>query len=207
MKSIYFLRYFFSFGCFLVIIMYVVMGVGFLLNIFLGMGTFDQLLFSGIGESTTKLTYAMGGNEVETAMASVDVKISHISSDNIYLKILGFVNLSIMALFSVFTLKYLSSLFYNFSEVDTWGGYFTRENYSVIRRIAFLTLGATSYALLVNSIFSWVLIKDLTVFGESFQLNPDVSGLTSLVTVLVLFGAARIFKAAIEMKEEAGLTI
>ena len=207
MKSIYLLRYFFSFGYLMVIIMYVAMGIGLLANIFLGMGTFDELLFSGIGISSTEVSYALVNNVAETVTASVDVKIGHLSSENIYMKIFGFINLSVMSFFSIFTLKLLSGLFYNLSEVNSWGGYFTKENYSIIRKIAFLTLGTTLYAFLINAIFSWILIKDLTVFGESFQLHPDVSGLTSLVTVLVLFGAAKIFKAAIKMKEEAELTI
>ena len=191
----------------MVIITYVAMGCGFLLNIFLGMDTFDQLIFSGIGVSSTDVSYVIGNNVVDSTTASVDIRVDHLVSDDIYMKLFGFINLSIMALFSIFTLKYLSSLFYNLSEVDSWGGYFTRENYSVIRKVAFLTLGTSLYALLRDSLFSWFLVKDFTVFGESFQLHPDVSSLTALVTVFVLFGAAKIFKAAIKMKEEAEHTI
>ena len=207
MKSIYFLRYLFSFNYFLVIVCAVGMGIAYLLNIFFGIGAFNPSWFDGVGEATTKLTYSIGGDAVEIAVKSVDVSIKNLSSDSIYMKIFGFVNFSIFILFAIFNLKYLSDLFYNLSEVSSWGGYFTKENHSFIRRIAFLTLGATLYAFLVNSIFTWVLIKDLTVFGESFQLSPSVSGLTSLITVLVLFGAARIFKAAIKMKEESEYTI
>lgn len=183
------------------------MGIGLLANIIFGMGTFDVLLFSGMGEATTELSYSLGGKLAEIATASVDIKINHIASDDTYVKIFGFVNLTVLSLLSYFTLKYLSSLFYNFSEVNSWGAYFTKENHLFIRRIAYLTLGGSLYVFLVNSIFSWFLVKDLTVFGESFQLQPDVSELASLITVLVLFGASRIFKAAIKMKEEAEHTI
>lgn len=207
MKSIYFLRYLFSFGYLIVIVMYVAMGCGFLLNIFLGMDTFNQLIFSGIGVSSTEVSYALGNSVAETVTASVDVKISHLSSENIYMKMFGFVNLSVMSFFSIFTLKLLSGLFYNLSEVNSWGGYFTGENYSFIRKIAFLMLGVSLYALLRDSIFSWFFIKDFRVFGESFQLHPSATSLTALVTVFVLFGAAKIFKAAINMKEEAEHTI
>jgi len=183
------------------------MGIGYLLNIFFGIGDLDLSWFYGLGEVTTNLSYSLGGDVVEAANASVDVRVGQLSSDNIYMKIFGFVNFSIFFLFSIFNTKYLSSLFANFSEVSSWGGYFTRENHLFIRRIAYLTLGGTLYAILINSLFSWVLIKDLTVLGESFQLHPDPSGLASLITVLVLFGAAKIFKAAINMKEESEYTI
>ncbi|MGZ2371079.1 hypothetical protein ACXR6G_14980 [Ancylomarina sp. YFZ004] len=207
MKSIYFLRYLFSFAYFMLIVIAVGMGVAYLLNIFFGIGNFHPSWFFGVGEATTNLTYSIGGDAVEIANASVDVGIRNLSSESIYMKIFGFVNFSILVMLAIFNFKYLSSLFYNFSEVDSWGGYFTRENYFFIRRIAYLTLGVTLYTFLTDSLFSWVLIKDLTAFGEPFQVNPSVSGFSSLVTVLVLFGAARIFKAAIEMKEEAEHTI
>ena len=207
MKSIFFLRYFFSFNYFLFIVFAVGVGIVYLLDLFFGIGSFHPSLFYGVGEASINLTYSIGGDAVEIANASVDVIIKNLSSESIFMKIFGFVNFSIIILYTIFSLKYLSSLFYNFSEVDSWGGYFTTENYSFIRRIAYLTLGATLYVFLIDSLFSWVLIKDLTAFGEPFQMNPSVLGLSSLITVLVLFGAARIFKAAIEMKEESEFTI
>ena len=207
MKSIYFLRYLFSFNYFLVIVCAVGMGIAYLLNIFFGIGTFHPSWFYGVGEITTNLTYSLGGELIEIAGASVDVGIKNLSSESLNMRILGFVNFSILVLFAIFNLKYLSSLFYNLSEVNSWGGYFTRENHSFILKIAYLTLGVTLYSFIVNSMFSWILIKDFTAFGERFYLNPSLSDLTSLVMVLVLFGASRIFKAAIKMKEEAEHTI
>ncbi len=207
MKSIYFLRYLFSFAYFLILVCAVGMGIAYLLNLIFGIGSFHPSWFYGVGETTTNLTYSLGGETVKIAKASVDVAIKNLSSESVNIRILGFVNFSILVLFAIFNFKYLSDLFYNLSEVNSWGGYFTRENYLFIRKIAYLTLGASLYSFIVNSIFSWVLIKDLIAFGEPFRVSPSAAELTSIITVLVLFGAAKIFKAAIKMKEESEYTI
>lgn len=52
-----------------------------------------------------------------------------------------------------------------------------------------------------------LLRSDLNLIGQSYDIKPDYSLLTEIVSVLLVFVFAEVYRVGIEMKEEAEHTI
>jgi hypothetical protein len=207
MKSIYFLRYFFSFCYFITIISLVFGGIGYLLNLFIDIDTMFEIPFSGVAHVKTNASFGLMGGESFLGEVEARVTINELVVKTLSYRLFALIDFSILITIAVFSLKYLTKLFGNLSDTDEWAGFFTRENYSFIKKVAALALIGTVYMLLRDVLFSWILLQDTVLFGEAIQFHPDGYSLSAFITVFTLFGAARIFKAAIEMKEESEFTI
>ncbi len=207
MKSIYFLRYFFSFCYLITIISLVFGGIGYLLNLFIDIDTMFEIPFSGATHVKTNASFGLMGDESFLGEVEARVTINELVVKTLSYRLFALIDFCILITIAVFSLKYLTKLFGNLSDTDEWAGFFTRENYSFINKVAALALIGTAYMLLRDILFSWILLKDTMLFGESVQFHPSIYNLSAFITVFTLFGAARIFKAAIEMKEEAEHTI
>ncbi|MRT91357.1 hypothetical protein [Ancylomarina sp. 16SWW S1-10-2] len=207
MKSINFLRLFFSILYFISILSFVVGGIGYLINLFFDIDSIFQIPFSGVAHLKTNAAYSLMGGDSFTGTVDASITIKELIPNTFSYKLVALIDFSILATLLVLSLKYLVSLFGNLSEAKEWTGFFIRENYSLIKKSAVLLLIGTIYGLLRQMIFSWVLLHDTMLLGKSIQFHPDRSNLSAFITVLILFAAARIFKAAIEMKEESEYTI
>lgn len=207
MKSIFFLRYFFSFCYFMAILSLVVGGIGHLINIFFGVETMFQIPFSGVASFDTTAAYELLGDVAYSGEVEGQIRFNQIVSTTIPYKIFGLVNTLISGTLIIYMLKYLTDLFGNFSEANKWGEFFTRENSKLLNKLPVLLLAALLYMFLVDVVFSWLFLKDFRILGEQFNFHPDFSALSAFITVFILFGVARIYKAAVEMKEEAELTV
>jgi len=207
MKSLFFLRYFFSFCYFMSILGLVVGGIGHLINIFFGVESMFQIPFTGVASFDTTASYELLGNALYDGDIEVKISLKEIVSKTIPYKVFGFVNTVINGVLVIYLLKYLTELFGNFSEANKWGEFFTRENSKLLNKLPLLMLSLVIYMLAVDVTFAWVLLKDFKILGEQLVFHPDLAMLSSFITVFVLFGVARIYKAAVEMKEESEFTI
>ena len=182
-------------------------GIGYILNLFFDMGSMFEIPYSGIAHITTNAAYSLMGGESFMGEVGARVTIYGLVTNTFPYRLFALINFSILMTGVVVSLKYLINLFGNFGEAKEWADFFTRANYNYIQKGAVLALIVTTYVLLRDYVLSWLLIHDTVLFGESTQFHPDRANLSAFITVFVLFGVARVFKAAIEMKEESEFTI
>ena len=185
----------------------IVGGIGYLVNLFFDIGPMFQIPFSGRAFVDTDVAYNLLAGDSYLGKANVTITIQEIVSKSFGYKLFGLLNFSILITISILFLKNLAEFFGNLSEVKEWTEFFTRENYKNLKSLAVLYLIASVYQLIPNVLFSWFLVRDVSLLGSKLQFHPHSSNLWDFVSVFILFGVARIYKAAIEMKEESEYTI
>ncbi|RZT93310.1 DUF2975 family protein [Ancylomarina subtilis] len=117
----------------------------------------------------------------------------------------------IITLFYGLLIFFISKLSYKFF-VDLQKGclkgeLFLKVNYFRIKKIGFLLLILVVFNWLDEIISDYALLRNFLVKAESVHFNPDLSSVLNIVSVLVVFVFAEIYRAGIEMKEESEYTI
>ena len=207
MRSINFLRFFFLASFLISIVILFLGGMGYILNLFFDMGPMFEIPYSGEAHLKINASYDLMGGESFIGEVNANIALNTLVLKTLPYRLFALINFSILITITVVSLRYLFNLFGNFGAAKEWADFFTRENYGFIKKLAVLLLIGTSYMFLRDIILSWVLLQDTMLFGKSIQFHPDGSNLSAFITVFVLFGASRVFKAAIEMKEDSELTI
>ena len=207
MRSINFLSFIFFFSYLMSLVVLVIGGIGYIISLFYDIAPIFQISFSGIAHLKTNAAYSLMGGESFIGEVDANITINELVPNTFSYRLFALIDFSILITVMVVFFRYLINLFGNFGEAKEWADFFTRENYGFIKKLAVLLLIGTIYMFLRDIILSWVLLQDTMLLGESIQFHPDVSNLSAFITVFVLFGAARVFKAAIEMKEESEFTI
>lgn len=207
MRSINFLSFIFFFSYLMSLVVLVIGGIGYIISLFYDIAPIFQIPFSGIAHLKTNAAYSLMGGESFIGEVDANITINELVPNTFSYRLFALIDFSILITVMVVFFRYLINLFGNFGEAKEWADFFTRENYGFIKKLAVLLLIGTIYMFLRDIILSWVLLQDTMLLGESIQFHPDVSNLSAFITVFVLFGAARVFKAAIEMKEESEFTI
>ncbi len=207
MRSINFLSFIFFFSYLMSLVVLVIGGIGYIISLFYDIAPIFQIPFSGIAHLKTNAAYSLMGGESFIGEVDANITINELVPNTFSYRLFALIDFSILITVMVVSFRYLINLFGNFGEAKEWADFFTRENYGFIKKLAVLLLIGTIYMFLRDIILSWVLLQDTMLLGESIQFHPDVSNLSAFITVFVLFGAARVFKAAIEMKEESEFTI
>lgn len=207
MRSINFLSFIFFFSYLMSLVVLVIGGIGYIISLFYDISPIFQIPFSGVAHLKTNAAYSLIGGGSFIGEVDANIMINELIPNTFSYRLFALINFSILITVAVVSSRYLLNLFGNFGKAKEWADFFTRENYNYIKKGAVLVFIVTSYVFLRDIILSWVLLQDTMLFGESIQFHPDRSNISAFITVLILFGAARIFKAAIEMKEESEYTI
>lgn len=162
--------------------------------------------FAGNTSLKADVTYdlLMGSHYSETI--DVAINLGRIHSDDLFYRFITLLNSAITGAILILMFRYA---YYIFNELHSRknGTYFSLEVYKWIRKVGFLMLAFPIYFFLNGVIISWFLIDNVLVLGQEVHFQPDYTLFTQVLSVLVVFVFAEIYRAGIEMKEESEYTI
>lgn len=139
----------------------------------------------------------------------ISLGVSHIvvESGSVFFQIYNILDLLIRGLILIFLFYNAYKVFDEFQKRMKSGSYFAIGIYHRIKRIGFLMLAYPIYFFINSVVFSCYFVSDLNLMGQAYDIKPDYSLLTEIISVLVVFVFAEIYRAGIEMKEESEYTI
>ncbi|MDM8159070.1 DUF2975 domain-containing protein [Labilibaculum sp. K2S] len=199
--------------------LYGLFNVVFFFSILIGVvGAISGVVFLIIGDdiglslpfySTVELPYSFSflwGEHMEGIREFI-VRPESIISSNIWFRIVAVLNKLILMGFFILSVKQLKDIFNTLKEENREKGYFCKENYIRIRKLAFLILAYSVYTFVIFFGFSMFLIEDFKLAGNLLRLIPDGIILTGVFKAMILFVVAEVYKVGLEMKNDAELTI
>ncbi len=135
------------------------------------------------------------------------VNLGRIHSDDLFYRFITLLNSAISGAILILTFRYTYYIFDELHKREKNGTYFSLEVYQWIRKVGFLMLAFPIYFFINGVIISWFLIDNVAVMGQEVHFQPDYTLFTQIISVLVVFVFAEIYRAGIEMKEESEYTI
>jgi len=155
----------------------------------------------------TDISYQLLGSDVFSGQSEVVLRMKEIDSDSFIYRIIRLVDFTIINVLTYFLLKKASSLFTNLAHTYKTSNNFSWDNYRILKRIGFLQLGLWSYGVINGLLFSGILMKDVLVQGVSANFHPALLELPGLISVLIIFVFAEVYRSGIVMQDEAEFTI
>lgn len=152
-------------------------------------------------------TYSLLGGDTFNGVADISIRLRRLHSEGFIYRLISFADASFIMLFFFFLSKNAHQLFSNLTDSFKSGSNFSLESYKNIRTIGFLLLGLWIYEILNGIIFSWFLLKDTVIQGMKLKFSPELSEVSGLIVVLVIFVFAEVYRSGIVMQEESELTI
>ena len=205
-RIISFLKLFFQLAYKFSIFGFVLVVISHVISLFSG-ENFVEIPFKGDILLSLNASYSLlfeGGMNQDVSLA-----ISHIvvKSGSVFSQIYMIFHVLIRGLILIFLFYNAYKMFDEFQKQMKRGSYFSIQIYKRIKRIGFLMLAYPIYFFINSVVFSCYFVSDLNLMGQVYDIKPDYSLLTEIVTVLVIFVFAEIYRAGIEMKEESEFTI
>ncbi|MCZ4694261.1 DUF2975 domain-containing protein [Ancylomarina euxinus] len=205
-RIINFLRIFFKIFYKLSIFAFVGWGLVYFVHLFIDFRVPD-IPFAGETYFKTDVAYdlILGSHYDETI--DVAVNLGRIHSNDLFYRFMGLLNAVLSAGILTLMFRYAYYIFNELHKREKNGTYFSLEVYHWIRKVGFLMLAYPIYFLINGCVFSWFLLDNVSFMGQEVHFQPDYTLLTKVVSVLVVFVFAEIYRVGIEMKEETDLTI
>ena len=166
-----------------------------------------EIHFYGEAYTQSDISYQLLGDVPFSGQSDVALRLRGVKSDDLLYRVVRLFDFAIVNLLALFLLLNAYRLFARFSnnyQIDT---FFSWDGYRNIKRIAFLLLGLWIYAIINGLLFSFLFVKNVVVQGLDVSFHPDLVDVPGLLTVLVVFVFAEIYRSGILLKEDAKLTI
>lgn len=135
------------------------------------------------------------------------VNLGRIHSDDLFYRFMALLNSAISGAILILMFRYAYYIFNELYKREKNGTYFSFEVYRWIRKVGFLMLAFPIYFFINGVIISWFLMDNVVVMGQQVHFQPDYTLFTQIISVLVVFVFAEIYRVGIEMKEESEFTI
>jgi len=163
--------------------------------------------FFGIARLNVDTTYdlLLGGHFKENVQIGLD--LGRIQSNGLLYRIISLLNLAISGSISIFLFKNAWKIFEELRNLKENASYFSIKIYSRIKNVGFAMLAFLIYSFMNGAVISWLLLENVSFMGQEVHFHPDYTLIREIVTVLVIFVFAEIYRAGIDMKEEAEYTI
>lgn len=205
-KIINFLRTFFKVFYKISIFAFVGWGLVYFVHLFVDFKVPD-IPFAGKTYFKADVAYdlLMGGHFNDNIELAIN--LGRIHSNDLFYKFLGLLNALISAGVLTLMFRYAYYIFNELHKREINGTYFSLEVYGWIRKVGFLMLAYPIYFFISGVVTSWVYLDNVVVMGQEVHFQPDYTLLTQIISVLVVFVFAAIYRAGIEMKEESEYTI
>ncbi|MRT91355.1 DUF2975 domain-containing protein [Ancylomarina sp. 16SWW S1-10-2] len=187
--------------------------IGTLLNVMglifpdFSMGEIGNIHFFSEANFRADSAYSLLGGDTFNGVTDISIRIRRLYSEGFTYRLISFVDASCIKLFFFFLFKNAHQLFCNLTASFKSGSNFSLESYKNIRNIGFFLLGLWVYKILNGILFSWFLLKDTVIQGMKLQFSPELSELSGLIVVLVIFVFAEVYRSGVVMQEESELTI
>lgn len=139
--------------------------------------------------------------------ASLNVNEISLSVNSIWYRVLDIISSLITYGCVAWVFKLLSEIFKSLSQSIKEAQFFDLENYTKIKRIGFISFGFHVYGFVESICIAWLFIDELSIGGKAVSYGPDLSDLSHLFPILIIFVVAEVYKAGIKLKEESELTI
>lgn len=135
------------------------------------------------------------------------VNLGRIHSDDLFYRFITLLNSAITGAILILMFRYAYFIFNELHKREKNGTYFSFEVYRWIRKVGFLMLAFPIYFFINGAIISWFLLDNVSFMGQEVHFQPDYTLFTQIISVLVVFVFAEIYRAGIDMKEESEFTI
>ncbi|WP_372644693.1 DUF2975 domain-containing protein [Ancylomarina sp.] len=185
---------------------FVIMVFGHLVNLFNPENT-ASIKFLGTTVFNIDTTYDLVSGDSVCKEVGFSLSLDKIESSGIFYRLIAFFDTVISGVIIIFMFRYAYYIFEELHERGKNGNYFSEKIYHWIRRVGFLMLAKTLYFLINGSVISWYFLDNVRLMGQEVHFYPDYTVLTKIISVLVVFVFAEIYRAGIEMKEESEFTI
>jgi len=182
------------------------MAFGDLINLFNPENT-ASIPFSGTAVLNIDTAYDLFSGDHISETVDYRLSLGHIESSGVFYRFISFFNIVISGVILIFMFRYAYYIFDELHKRGKTGNYFSLNIYKWIRKVGFLMLAYPIYFLLNGSVISWCFLDKISLMGHEVHFQPDYTLLTKIVSVLVVFVFAEIYRAGIEMKEESEYTI
>ncbi len=166
-----------------------------------------QIPFLGMGTLKGDVAYNLLKGGSFNGNLDLSVSLSTLESSTLFYRFVALFNSIVPGTLLLFIYKHSSDIFKDLSDSHKSRTYFSVDNYFRIKNVGFLLLSYSGYYFISGAIVSWFVLNDVSFMGNELIFNPDYLLLAKIVTVLVVFVFAEIYRAGIEMKEETDLTI
>jgi len=205
-RIINFLRILFKVFYKLSIISFVLLGIGHLIHLFVPINV-PEIPFVGTAKLKIDTAYdlLLGGHFNDNI--EIGLELGRIQSNDLLYRIIALLNLTTSSLISIFLFKNAWQIFEELHNRKENGSYFSINIYSRIKNVGFLMLVYPIYFFMNGAIISWLLLDNVSFMGQEVHFHPDYTLLTKIISVLVIFVFAEIYRAGIEIKEESAYTI
>jgi|GEM_PF-3320486 len=166
-----------------------------------------KLRFSLTAYVDAATTYSLTSGGQFSGVTSLSVDLKEFISSDIKYRVFAYFDLIITYGLGLLMLKKLTDIFQSLSESVKTSQFFAIENYGRIRHIAFLSIAIHAYSMIKSIYFSWFVLEDFSIMEKKVSYYADFSDLYSVLTILIIFVIAEVYKAGIQLKEESELTI
>jgi len=163
--------------------------------------------FYGEAFLEAETSYQLFGSDLFSGQSEVVLRLKEIESEDLLYRIVRFFDFTIFNLLIYFLFKKASDLFTNLANTYKTSDNFSWDNYRIIKGIGFLLLGLWTYGVINGLLFSLVLVKNVVVQGLSASFHPALLELPGLISVLLIFVFAEVYRSGIVIQEEVELTI
>jgi len=201
-----FLRIFFRLAYLLTFFGIAIMAIGMIFNLF----KTDNIIFipfSGAVNLDLSTTYELFSGESINKDIAYNLHLGRVGSSGLFFQLLDFFNIVIRGGVMVFLFRYAYYIFDELKEQRKSGSYFSIKIYRWIRKVGFLMF-VYPFCFLINGfIVSQYVVEKIRILGQEVQFQFDYTSLSQIVSVLVIFVFAEIYRTGIEMKEESEYTI
>lgn len=171
------------------------------------MGEIGDMHFFSEANFRADTTYTLLGSDTFNGAADISIRIRRLYSEAFIYRLFSFVDTTLVMTLLFFLLRNAHELFTNLTNSFKSGSNFSLESYKNIRAIGFFLLGLWIYKILNGIIFSWFLLKDTVIQSMKLKFSPELSELSGLIIVLVVFVFAEVYRSGVVMQEESELTI
>ena len=188
------------------IFIFVLIAFGHLVNLFNPENT-ASIPFFGTTVLNIDTAYDLVSGDSVSKEVGFTLSLDQIESSGMFYRLIAFFNIAISGVIIIFMFRYAYYIFEELHERGKNGSCFSIKIYHWIRRVGFLMLAKSLYFLINGSVISWYFLDKVFLMGQEVHFQPDYTLLTKIVSVLVIFVFAEIYRGGIEMKEESEFTI
>ena len=185
---------------------FAIMALGVIVNLFKS-DNIISIPFSGTASFDIPTTYDLFSGDSISKDITYSLNLGRVESSGLFFQLLNFLNVVIRGGILIFLFKYAYYIFDELNERGKSGNYFSLKIYKWIRKVGFLMFAYPLCFLINGFVVSQYVVDKISLMGQEVHFQTDYNLLSQIISVLVVFVFAEIYRAGIEMKEESEYTI